>query len=433
LYFYFLILEGNKMPLNKSKYFRKSLFWENLRISVRAIMSNKVRAVLTISIIAFGIMALVGILTSIDAIKSSLTSQFTMMGASSFTITSRGMNIHVGNDRYRAKNFSRISYREATQFKEKFKEPAWVSVSFNASGMATLKYGSEETNPNIELVGIDENYLSVSGFEIDKGRNFSADEIQLNRRLVLIGSEVAGDLFPTGIDPLGQQISVAGLKFEVAGVMKSKGSSQMSSDKVCFIPVTSARQYFSRPNMNFNITVMPFKSVNLDLLTGEAEAVFRVVRNLDPRDESDFNVSRSDNLVALLLKNIRYVSLAATIIGIVTLFGAAVGLMNIMLVSVSERTREIGVRKAIGAKPKTIQNQFLFESILIGQMGGIFGIILGILIGNIVSAILKTSFIIPWVWVIMGVFVCFIVGVVSGYAPAMKAANIDPIEALRYE
>jgi putative ABC transport system permease protein len=421
------------MPLNKSKYFRKSLFWENLRISVRAIMSNKVRAVLTISIIAFGIMALVGILTSIDAIKSSLTSQFTMMGASSFTITSRGMNIHVGNDRYRAKNFSRISYREATQFKEKFKEPAWVSVSFNASGMATLKYGSEETNPNIELVGIDENYLSVSGFEIDKGRNFSADEIQLNRRLVLIGSEVAGDLFPTGIDPLGQQISVAGLKFEVAGVMKSKGSSQMSSDKVCFIPVTSARQYFSRPNMNFNITVMPFKSVNLDLLTGEAEAVFRVVRNLDPRDESDFNVSRSDNLVALLLKNIRYVSLAATIIGIVTLFGAAVGLMNIMLVSVSERTREIGVRKAIGAKPKTIQNQFLFESILIGQMGGLFGIILGILIGNIVSAILKTSFIIPWVWVIMGVFVCFIVGVVSGYAPAMKAANIDPIEALRYE
>jgi putative ABC transport system permease protein len=421
------------MPLNKSKYFRKSLFWENLRISVRAIMSNKVRAVLTISIIAFGIMALVGILTSIDAIKSSLTSQFTMMGASSFTITSRGMNIQVGNDRYRAKNFSRISYREATQFKEKFKEPAWVSVSFNASGMATLKYGSEETNPNIELVGIDENYLSVSGFEIDKGRNFSADEIQLNRRLVLIGSEVAGDLFPTGIDPLGQQISVAGLKFEVAGVMKSKGSSQMSSDKVCFIPVTSARQYFSRPNMNFNITVMPFKSVNLDLLTGEAEAVFRVVRNLDPRDESDFNVSRSDNLVAMLLKNIRYVSLAATIIGIVTLFGAAVGLMNIMLVSVSERTREIGVRKAIGAKPKTIQNQFLFESILIGQMGGLFGIILGILIGNIVSAILKTSFIIPWVWVIMGVFVCFIVGVVSGYAPAMKAASIDPIEALRYE
>jgi putative ABC transport system permease protein len=299
--------------------------------------------------------------------------------------------------------------------------------------MATLKYGNEETNPNISLTGIDENYLAVSGYEINTGRNFSADEIQLGRRLVIIGSDVANDLFPGGIEPVGQEISVAGLRFGIAGVMKSKGASQMNSDNICFMPVTTARQYFSRPNMNFNITVMPFKAINLDLLTGEAEAVFRVVRSLDPRDESDFNITRSDNLVALLLKNIKYVTLAATLIGIVTLFGAAVGLMNIMLVSVSERTREIGVRKAIGAKPRTIKNQFLFESILIGQLGGIFGIILGILIGNIVSSMLKSSFIIPWLWVIMGVAVCFIVGVVSGYAPALKAANIDPIEAFRYE
>lgn len=410
-----------------------SIFKENFKIAFRAIMSNKVRAILTICIIAFGIMALVGILTAIDAIKSSLTNQFTMMGANSFTITSRGLNIQIGNERIRAKNFSRISFREAMEFKDRFNEPALVSVSFNASSLATVKYGKEETNPNVSLMGVDDNYIALSGYEIAYGRNFSNDEINLNRRLVLIGSDVAMDLFPGKDDAVGQEITVAGLKLEVAGVLKRKGSGINNPDLVCLMPVNTARQYFSRPNMNFNINVMPVNPVNLDILAGEAEAVFRIVRNLNARDESDFTVSKSDNIVNLLLKNIKYVTLAATLIGIVTLFGAAVGLMNIMLVSVTERTREIGVRKAVGAKPVTIKYQFLFESILIGQFGGIFGIILGILIGNGVSLMLKSSFVVPWFWVITGIIVCFIVGVVSGYAPAVKAANIDPIEALRYE
>ncbi len=417
----------------KSKVYGIGVFKENLSISFKAIKSNRVRAILTICIIAFGIMALVGILTAIDAIKSSLTNQFTMMGANSFTITSRGMNIQIGNSRSRTRNHARITYRQAEEFKSRFNQAAWVSVSFNASSLATVKYGTEKTNPNVRLVGIDENNLTVSGYEINSGRDFSLDDIRLNRRYVLIGSDIASDLFSGGVDPLGQEISVAGLKLEVIGVLKSKGASAMNSDRVCFMPITTARQYFSRPNMTYNITVMPMKSVNLDMLEGEAESVFRNVRNLNPRDESDFNISKSDSIVNMLLKNLRYVTLAATIIGIVTLFGAAVGLMNIMLVSVTERTREIGVRKAIGAKTRTIKNQFLFESIMIGQMGGVFGIILGILIGNGVSSALGSSFVIPWVWVFTGIVVCFIVGVVSGYAPAVKAAKIDPIEALRYE
>lgn len=412
---------------------RIGIFKENLRIAIRAIRSNRVRTVLTICIIAFGIMALVGILTAIDSIKNSLTNQFTMMGANSFSITSRGMNIQIGNNKYRAKNFSRISYREALDFKERFNEGAWVAVGVNASGLATVKYGSEETNPNVSLQGVDENHLTVAGYEIESGRNFTVEDIEMTRHFVLIGSDIVRDLFPTGLNPLGQVITVAGMKLKVMGVLKSKGAGIGNPDRVCFMPVTTARQYFSRPNMSFNITVMPMNPVDLDVMTGEAEAVFRIVRNLNPRDESDFNISKSDNIVKLLLENIKYVTLAATLIGIVTLVGAAVGLMNIMLVSVTERTREIGVRKAIGAKPVTIKYQFLFESVLIGQLGGIFGIILGVLMGNLVSTMLKSSFVIPWIWVFTGIFVCFVVGVVSGYAPAVKAANIDPIEALRYE
>ena len=208
------------MKVNIKKF---GILRENLRISWRAIRSNRVRAILTICIIAFGIMALVGILTAIDAIKSSLTNQFTMMGANSFTITSWGMNIHVGNNRTRQKNFSRISYREAEEFKNRFSEPAWVSISFYASNLATVKFESEETNPNVSLQGVDEDFLTVSGYEIELGRNFTSDDILETRHLVLVGADMSRDLFPTGVDPIGKVITVAGLKLKVAGVLKSKG------------------------------------------------------------------------------------------------------------------------------------------------------------------------------------------------------------------
>ena len=411
---------------------RFTLFYENIRVSFKAIRSNRVRAVLTMAIIAFGIMALVGILTAIDGLKSTLTEQFTMMGANSFSITSRSMRVTVGDKHYRTKNHSHITYREALEFKNRFGEPAWVSVSFNASGLAEYRFRNNKTNPNISIVGSDESYLTIAGQELASGRNFSPEDLQGSRHVVIIGQDVVRFLFP-GVEPLGQEISLPGLKLTVIGVIKSRGSSVMGNDQVTIIPITTARQYFSRPNITYNIGVMPQKSVSLDMMVSEAEGVFRIVRGLDPRDESDFNIQKSDSIIEILMENIKYVTLAATIIGLITLFGAAVGLMNIMLVSVTERTREIGVRKALGARKSVIRQQFLYESVIIGQMGGLMGIVAGIIIGNLVSLGMGSSFTVPWLWVIGGVLACFIVGIASGYFPAVKASAVDPIEALRYE
>jgi len=409
-----------------------TLFWENIRVAFKAIRSNRVRAALTMAIIAFGIMALVGILTAIDGLKSTLTNQFTMMGANSFSITSRSMRVTVGDQHIRTKNHSNITYREAQEFKQRFLEPAWVAITFNATGMAEYRFENRKTNPNITVVGADENYLTIAGQELESGRNFSPEDLAGSRHVVIIGKDIVRFLFP-GMDPVGQEIGLPGLKLTVIGVIKSTGSSMMGSDQVTVIPITTARQYFSRPNITYQIGVMPQKSVSLDMMTSEAEGVFRIVRNLDPRDESDFNIQKSDTIIELLMKNLRYVTLAATIIGLITLFGAAVGLMNIMLVSVTERTREIGVRKALGARKSVIRQQFLYESVIIGQMGGLLGILAGIMMGNLVSLGMGSSFTVPWVWVIGGVLACFIVGVISGYFPAVKASGVDPIEALRYE
>jgi len=412
----------------------KPLLYENLRIAFQSIRGNLVRSVLTILIIAVGISALVGILTAIDSIKNSITSEFTRLGANTFSLQSRSMNVQIGNKRYRSKNYSYISYSQAREFRERYTFPSTASISVSATQIATVKYESKKSNPNVAVRGIDENFLQTAGYELESGRGLTFRESFEGDNVALLGAALVKKLFAGDIDPLGKMIAVGSGKYQVVGVLKDKGSGfGDTGDQVVLVPFTNVRQYFSRPQMNFRISVMPKSPQLLDAALGEAEAVFRNIRGLNTQDESDFILEKSDNLVNILLDNIKYVTLAATIIGFITLLGAAIGLMNILLVTVAERTREIGIHKAMGANSHSIRQQFMIESIVIGQLGGLFGIILGILAGNGVSLLIGSSFIIPWQWMLTGVALCLLVSLGSGVLPAIKASKLDPIEALRYE
>jgi len=413
---------------------KNTLVKENIKISIDSIRSHLLRTILTILIIAFGIMALVGILTATDSIKFFLTRNFSMMGANTFTIRNRSMNVHIGNQQNAQKRYEPITYNEGQEFKERYTFPAYTSVWTWASGTATLKYESNKTNPNIRVIGTDENYLITSGEEIEKGRNFTVHEVFYGSSAAIIGAELVKSLFKKKEDPLGKIIAIGPGKFKIVGVLKSKGSSAgFSGDRSCFIPLTNVRTSFPRPNMSFNINVMAKRNEQVDAAIGEATAILRNVRKVPVGLEDTFEITKSDNIAKMLIENIRYVSWAATLIGIITLIGAAIGLMNIMLVSVTERTREIGIRKAIGATKRVIRNQFLVEAIVIGQIGGLLGIFFGISVGNVMSLVIGSAFIVPWQWIILGVGLCFTVALVSGIIPARKAANLDPIESLRYE
>ncbi len=411
-----------------------SFIKENIKISLGAIRSQLLRTILTVLIISFGIMALVGILTAIDAIKSSINSNFTRMGANTFTIRNRDMNVKIGKNGMKPKSYKNISYDDAVRFTKLYSFPAKPSVSTRASGAATLKYESKKTNPNIRVLGGDENYLITAGYELRLGRNFSAQEIQYGAHLAIIGKDVQEALFSTMEDPIGKIITIGSGKYKVIGVLLSKGNSiGFSGDKIAILPLNNVRQYFSVPNMMYAINIISENSQLMDAAIGEAIGTFRVVRKLKTGQDDDFEISKSDNIANLLIGNIQKVTAGATVIGVITLLGAAIGLMNIMLVSVTERTREIGIRKAVGANRKAIRGQFLVEAIVICQLGGLVGILLGIVIGNIISFQLGVGFIIPWVWIISGIILCMLVGLLSGLYPAIKASNLDPIEALRFE
>jgi len=409
---------------------------EILSMALKNIRANMLRSVLTLLIIAFGIMALVGILTAIDAIAFSLSDNLSNLGANSFSIERKDSDVKSNRHGRQQKASEPVTYKQSMEFKERFDYPAKVAVGCYGTGSATVKFGEKKTNPNVIFNGADENFMDVKGVEIASGRNFSKIEVESGAPVAVIGSDIVKILFDSKNEKaLDQIISVNAHRYRVVGVMASKGSSMNeSSDRKVYAPLVNVKALFGAgDDRDYFLMVAVQDATVMDGAQSEATGLFRQIRGLRPGEEDDFELFASDGIVAILKENTVTLRLAAVAIGLMTLLGAAIGLMNIMLVSVTERTREIGISKALGATRRSIMLQFLTEAIAICQIGGLVGIFLGILIGNIMTVVLGGTFLIPWLWMLLGFSLCMIVGMVSGFYPAMKAARLDPIESLRYE
>lgn len=420
-----------------------SLSWKNIR-------TNKLRTIITIIIIALGIFALILIITAIKAASNSLTTSFSTMGANAFSIRFKDRNIHFGGGHNRGvvktsksalkekqSNIGKvITYDEARTFKDRYSFPgAKVSLAVRGPNNIVVNNESKKTNPDVAVTGSDENYVELNGFKVLYGRNFTPSEIESGRNICILGAGVALKLYPDNpARAVDNVVKVDHIPYRVIAVLEDKGSSVFfNTSKIVITPFNNIRRLYANPNTSFNIAIQVSDLKLMDAAIGESKATFRPVRNLDVKEEDNFYIDKSDSIAESLLTNLGFLEKGTIGIAFITLIGAAIGLMNIMLVAVNERTKEIGLIKALGGTKKDIRAQFLWESILISLLGAIAGIISGILIGNIVAVLLHTGLVIPWGWVIAGIFVCSFVGLAAGLYPAIKASRLDPIDALRYE
>ncbi|WP_240619130.1 ABC transporter permease [Chitinophaga costaii] len=421
-------------------------FRDTFSLASRSVKGNRLRSGLTISIIAFGIMALVGILTAIDSMKANLFSNFSAMGTNTFSIRNRNM-FFMGNDNVATKAGNKkvkikrsnqklpVRFSEAVAFKEKTKFPETVGISFTGTSIATVYKDDKKTNPNVSVIGGDENYLDVSNYDLAQGRNLNALDLSSGRNVAIVGQDVVDKIFGNNAkNIIGNTIRVGDVRYRVIGVLAKKGSSNaFSADNIVITSLNNVRRIFDRPNASYQISIKVNDINQMDAAVGEATGLFRQIRHLDLNESDNFVINKSDDLAQMLYSSLASITFVAIFIGIITLVGSAIGLMNIMLVSVAERTREIGVSKALGATSKVVRRQFLYEAIIISVTGGALGALLGMIVGNVVSLLFHSSFIIPWMWIFIGVALCALVGLVSGVYPAMKAARLNPIVALHYE
>lgn len=407
---------------------------ENIREGLRSIKANLLRSVLTALIVTIGITALVGMLTTVSGIEHSVTESLSSLGVNTFDVRSK-TNRGSSSQGVTEKTYPQITMNQAFRFIDQYEVQSTISLSTYLSWLAEVKHKSEKTNPNIGIVGSNEEYFAIHGLEMLQGRGFSPIEVQYGTQVAVIGYKVYEKLFPQKGNALGAEVSSMGTQFKVIGVMKEKGDiAEENFDNMVVIPIIKANQMAKGRGLWYDMTVGIADPTRMDYAMGEATGLMRRVRGDQVGRENSFEIEKSETLAQELESITGGLRIAGFGIGFITLLGASIALMNIMLVSVTERTREVGVRKALGATPLRIRQQFVVEAIVVCLLGGITGVILGILIGNLLASFMNIDgFVIPWFEMILGMVVCVFVGLISGYYPASKASRLDPIESLRFE
>ncbi len=405
---------------------------EVISISLQSIKGNKLRTMLTILGVVVGIFSIIVIMTIITMLQNSIENGLSQLSQNTFQIQ-KFPAIMGGHDAWlKFRNRKDITLDDYYRLKGMMTQAKYIGAEQWQFGIV-VKFANEETNPNIAVTGITSDAMKTNNWTVSEGRDIRDLDVQYTNDVCDIGQDVVDKLFPN-IDPVGQIVRVNGRPVKVIGVLdKMPALFGQSRDNRVVMPISTFQSMFGRNHQSINITVMSESKNDYEETIDAATGYMRTIRKVEPGKDNDFDVFSNESLIGQINNITGGVKIGAMVVSIIALIAAGVGIMNIMLVSVTERTREIGIRKAIGARKFTILSQFLIEAITLCMVGGLIGIILGVGIGNLAGSFLNAQMAVPVNWVIIGFSLCILVGVVFGTYPAYKASNLDPIEALRYE
>jgi putative ABC transport system permease protein len=412
------------------------LRWDTLResiaMAISAVKSNKLRSILTLIGIAVGIFSIIIVMTAMAVMENSIEEGMTQLGANTFQMQRFPATIG-GGPRFRFRNRKIITYEQALAVRDRATLAEAVGIECWTGGKIVF-WNGQRTNPNVQLVGENLEGITTNDWTVEAGRSFSAGDVDLARPVAILGAPVAEKLFPPRVDPVGQTVRVDGRVYSVIGVFKKKGGALGGNqDNFIAVPITSFFQVYGKADTDIHIMVKAQSKEVMDDAVEQSRMILRAARHVPPGADDDFGYFSNDSLIKEFNELTLIFRMVVLAVSSIALVAAGVGIMNIMLVSVTERTREIGIRKSIGAQKKDILSQFMVEAVILCELGGIAGILLGVLGGNILSLVMGVPTVIPWDWVGIGLVTCSMVGLVFGIYPAWKAANLDPIDALRYE